>query len=74
MTGVQTCALPISLLPIAVEEGVAFVPGGAFYVEDDAPDGRDRVRLSFATLLPAELDDAVARLARAVARTAQPVH
>ena len=70
IAGVDTTAL----LPIAVEEGVAFVPGGAFYVEDDAPDGRDRVRLSFATLLPAELDDAVARLARAVARSAQPVH
>jgi 2-aminoadipate transaminase len=65
LAGVDTTAL----LATAVEHGVAFVPGGAFYVADDAADGRDRARLSFATLLPDELDDAVGRLAAAVAAT-----
>lgn len=51
----------------AVAEGVAFVPGAAFAA---TPDGvarlGDRVRLSFATLGPAQLDEAALRLARSL--------
>lgn len=57
------------LLARAVEAGVAFVPGAAFAATPDAAARlRDRVRLSFATLEPERLDEAAARLARALAR------
>jgi 2-aminoadipate transaminase len=49
----------------AIEEGMIFVPGSAFYA--DAPD-RSTLRLSFATAAPAELDVAVQRLTRALDR------
>ncbi len=49
-----------ALLAPAVEQGVAFVPGAAFGVEQLHP---TRLRLSFATADPAGLDLAVARLA-----------
>ncbi len=52
----------------AVAEGVAFVPGAAFAA---TPGGvarlGDRLRLSFATLAPAQLDEAARRLARSLA-------
>jgi 2-aminoadipate transaminase len=51
-----------ALLRGAVDAGVAFVPGSAFAV-----DGRghlDRIRLSFATLTPDDLDEAARRLAK----------
>jgi 2-aminoadipate transaminase len=53
-----------ALLHRAVDEGMAFVPGAAFAV-----DGRptDALRLSFATQTPDGLDEAVSRLARALA-------
>ncbi|WP_076477443.1 aminotransferase-like domain-containing protein [Williamsia sterculiae] len=51
------------LLDHAVRAGVAFVPGAAFAV--DAGLG-DRLRLSFATLSPDQLTEAVRRLATAV--------
>ncbi len=44
-----------NLLPAAVDQGVAFVPGRAFAVSDDLG---EYLRLSFATLPPAELDEA----------------
>ncbi|HEY4039344.1 MAG TPA: PLP-dependent aminotransferase family protein [Burkholderiaceae bacterium] len=47
----------------AIEEGMIFVPGSAFYA--DAPD-RSTLRLSFATPAPDELDTAVQRLVRAL--------
>jgi 2-aminoadipate transaminase len=50
----------------AIEEGMIFVPGAAFYA--DAPD-RSTLRLSFATPSSAELDVAVQRLARALDRS-----
>jgi 2-aminoadipate transaminase len=50
----------------AIEEGMIFVPGSAFYA--DAPD-RSTLRLSFATAAPDELDIAVQRLARALDRS-----
>ena len=49
----------------AIEEGMIFVPGSAFYA--DAPD-RSTLRLSFATAAPDELDVAVQRLSRALDR------
>ena len=50
------------LLPRAVDAGVAFVPGRAFAVGEDHARS---LRLSFATAPPAELDEAVRRLASA---------
>jgi 2-aminoadipate transaminase len=47
----------VALLPKAVDEGVAFVPGAAFYAH--APDPRT-VRLSFVTLTPDQIHTAVA--------------
>lgn len=55
-TGADTAAL----LGPAVEQGVAFVPGAAFGVEDLHP---SRMRLSYATADPTGLDLAVDRLA-----------
>jgi hypothetical protein len=54
-----------ALLRVALDEGVAFVPGSAFAI--DRP-GRSALRLSFATASPAELEEAIDRLARAMAR------
>lgn len=52
-----------NLLPAAVDQGVAFVPGRAFAVSDDLG---EYLRLSFATLPPTELDEGVRRLAAAL--------
>jgi len=51
----------LALLPRAVEAGVAYVPGSAFYAQ--APDART-LRLSFVTLTPAQITDAIGRLGR----------
>jgi 2-aminoadipate transaminase len=59
-TDVDTSAL----LAPAVDRGVAFVPGRAFAVDDDHARS---LRLSFATAAPSELDEAVRRLASAMA-------
>jgi 2-aminoadipate transaminase len=53
----------MALLPKAVEAGVAYVPGAAFYA--DHPDTRT-MRLSFVTLSPADIADAVQRLGNVV--------
>jgi 2-aminoadipate transaminase len=50
-----------SLLPTAIDHGVAFVPGGAF-----SEASTDRIRLSFSVLHPDELDEAARRLARSL--------
>lgn len=52
------------LLQHAVREGVAFVPGNAFTI-DQVPDSK--ARFSYSTLAPDQLGVAVERLARAVA-------
>jgi 2-aminoadipate transaminase len=57
------------LLPQAVEQGVAFVPGAAFYA--DAPDPRT-LRLSFVTASVQEIDRGVAALARAIGQQLHP--
>ena len=55
------------LLDVAVREyGVAFVPGGAFATDGKA--GRSCLRLSFATCAPADITEAVRRLAKVVER------
>jgi 2-aminoadipate transaminase len=63
----------LALLPLAVREGIAFVPGSAFYAH--APDPRT-LRLSFVTLSPADIAQGVAVLGRVVreqlAESAQP--
>ncbi|MDO5534616.1 MAG: PLP-dependent aminotransferase family protein [Propionibacteriaceae bacterium] len=53
------------LLPIAVEEGVAFVPGWSFYAAD--PD-RSTMRLSYATNSPEMIAEGLRRLASALGR------
>ncbi|MCP5029940.1 MAG: PLP-dependent aminotransferase family protein [Actinomycetia bacterium] len=52
------------LLAVALDSGVAFVPGDAFAVDRPA---LDQIRLSFATEPPARLIEATSRLAAAVA-------
>jgi 2-aminoadipate transaminase len=54
------------LLKHAIAEGVAFVPGNAFTI-DQVPDSK--ARFSYSTLSPAQLGTAVERLARAVDST-----
>ena len=53
-----------ALLRHAVEAGVAFVPGSAFTI-DQAPDSK--ARLSYSTLTPGVLGEAVRRLSVALA-------
>lgn len=55
----------LALLPQAVAAGVAYVPGEPFYAH--APDSRT-VRLSFVTLTPAQIDEAVALLGHVLRR------
>ena len=51
----------MALLPMAVEAGIAFVPGAAFYAH--APDPRT-MRLSFVTLTPPLIAEGIAILGR----------
>jgi 2-aminoadipate transaminase len=51
------------LLPLAVEEGVAFVPGAPFYAHD--PD-HSTLRLSYVTDSPEVITEGLARLHRAI--------
>jgi DNA-binding transcriptional MocR family regulator len=55
-----------TLLDRALAEGVAFVPGHAFY-PDTA--GDEELRICFSSVLPSTIDDAVKRLARALAES-----
>jgi 2-aminoadipate transaminase len=56
----------IELLPRAVDKGVAFVPGAAFFA--DHPDPRT-VRLSFVTASVEQIDTGIAALAAAIRET-----
>jgi 2-aminoadipate transaminase len=56
----------IALLPRAVERGVAFVPGAAFY--DDHP-RLNSLRLSFVTVPPEDIERGIALLAQAIEET-----
>lgn len=50
----------------ALDEGVAFVPGAAFFADSQGSDGN--LRLSFSLETPDRLDEGVQRLARALRR------
>ncbi|WP_028058458.1 aminotransferase-like domain-containing protein [Candidatus Solirubrobacter pratensis] len=52
-----------ALLPVALERGVAFVPGRFFYAGAGRP---ETLRLSFATASPGELREGAARLGAAI--------
>ena len=57
----------VDLLPRAVEAGVAFVPGAAFYAgEQDGPEALRTLRLSFVTATVDQIDTGIAALARAL--------
>ena len=58
----------LSLLSVAVEKGVAFVPGAPFFAE---PGPINSLRLSFVTLPPDQLDEALERLSAAVMQLPQ---
>ena len=53
----------VELLPQAVDKGVAFVPGAAFYA--DEPDPRT-LRLSFVTASEEQIHIGIAALAQAI--------
>jgi 2-aminoadipate transaminase len=53
----------LALLPNAVEQGVAFVPGAPFFAEEER---RNSLRLSFATLSPSQISEALRRLQAAL--------
>jgi len=52
-----------AMLPLAAEEGVTYLPGERFFVEDGR--GTRSARLSFSHVSPEELEAGVAALARA---------
>ena len=53
----------VELLPKAVEKGVAFVPGAAFYADNADP---RTLRLSFVTASVEQIDTGIAALAKAI--------
>ncbi|MEO6213263.1 MAG: PLP-dependent aminotransferase family protein [Vicinamibacterales bacterium] len=55
-----------ALLDHALANGVAFVPGHAFYAD---PAGESELRLCFSSVMPASIDEAVRKLARALETT-----
>src|SRR5262245_46705272 len=59
----------IALLPRAVERGVAFVPGAAFYADHPR---LNTLRLSFVTVPPEDIDRGIALLAQAIEETMPP--
>jgi 2-aminoadipate transaminase len=59
----------IELLPKAVERGVAFVPGAAFFA--DTPDERS-LRLSFVTATEQQIDAGIAALAATIREALSP--
>jgi GntR family transcriptional regulator/MocR family aminotransferase len=54
------------LLPLAWEEGVDFVPGNAFF--PNGMDGRNKLRLNFVAQAPAEIEEGIKRLGKAMKR------
>ena len=57
----------MALLPRAVERGVAFVPGAAFFADHPKP---NTLRLSFVTVAPVEIERGVELLAQALREAA----
>jgi 2-aminoadipate transaminase len=63
----------VELLPRAVQRGVAFVPGAAFYAGgDDDPEALRTLRLSFVTASVAQIDTGMAALAAAIRASGAP--
>ena len=65
------CRLPAgvssrTLRDRALAEGVAFVPGGAFYAD---PAGDAELRICFSSVLPDAIEQAIGRFARALVDT-----
>lgn len=58
-----------ALVPRAIEEGVAFVPGGAFFVDGT---GRNSMRLTFAKEPDDRIREGVSRLARLLLQSEAP--
>ncbi|MBK0390962.1 PLP-dependent aminotransferase family protein [Ramlibacter algicola] len=57
----------VDLLPRAVERGVAFVPGAAFFAgAEDDPEALRTLRLSFVTATREQIDRGIAALAEAI--------
>jgi 2-aminoadipate transaminase len=56
-----------TVLQYALEEGVAFVPGDAFYAD---PAGESELRLCFSSVLPSTIDEAVKKLASSLSAAA----
>jgi len=57
----------VDLLPLAVERGVAFVPGAAFYAgEGNTPEQLRTLRLSFVTASVEQINTGIAALAAAI--------
>jgi DNA-binding transcriptional MocR family regulator len=56
-----------AVLERAIANGVAFVPGDAFYAD---PAGDNEIRLCFSSLRPSDIDGAVKKLALSLAATA----
>lgn len=60
------------MIPRAVEQGVIYVVGDAFYVgeagQGDLPTGTNKMRLSFSAPTPDRIDEGVRRLAQVVRR------
>ena len=55
----------VALLAEAVEPQVAFVPGGPFYI---TPEGRNTMRLTFASVEPARIEEGIRRLGAIIKR------
>jgi 2-aminoadipate transaminase len=58
-----------ALLERALEAGVAFVPGHAFYPD---PAGDSELRICFSSVLPDAIEQAVSRLARSLSELRRP--
>lgn len=56
----------MELLPLAVEEGVEFAPGGQFFL--DRTESKRYLRLNFATQSPEDIEQEIQRLTVALRR------
>jgi 2-aminoadipate transaminase len=59
-----------ALLDAAIRQGVAFVPGDAFYPD---PAGESELRLCFSSVLPKAIDDAIRKFASSLNASAPAV-
>ncbi|UUZ64342.1 PLP-dependent aminotransferase family protein [Polaromonas sp. P1-6] len=59
----------LAMLPQAVEQGVAYVPGGAFFADNSM---RNVMRLSFVTVPAEQIDQGIATLARVLREAQDP--